>query len=194
MISELSNEKQRTLALSLLALCLVLVVGLIITPIMNSATTDDEAIEDLKFTLRRYQKIVAGKDQIGQQTNIIRARQKQDGYFINRETPALASADLQQLIKKVVVDAGGQLISTQVVSNKGQEQFKTSIKVRLSGSTQSLLNILYGIETATPLLIIDKLMIKSTGTRRNRRTGKRGPSGQINVNFDVHGYMWSKRT
>nr|MCS5564699.1 hypothetical protein [Methylococcales bacterium] len=84
MISELSNEKQRTLALSLLALCLVFTVGLIITPIMNSAATDDEAIDDLKFTLRRYQKIVAGKDQIVQQTNVIRARQKQDGYFINR--------------------------------------------------------------------------------------------------------------
>jgi hypothetical protein len=32
-------------------------------------------------------------------------------------------------------------------------------------------------------------MIRSTGTQRNRKTGKTIPCGRFNMNFDVHGYM-----
>lgn len=190
MISELSKDHQRILAVSLFILCIVVVLSLVVVPLVNMTRSYDEKIEDLQFNLQRYKRTVSSKDKVLQQLNTLKRRQWNENQFSNRETPALASADLQQLIKKAVVDAGGRLISTQVVPEKEEDHFiNTSVKVRMSGDTETLRNVLYTIESARPMLMVDNLMIRSTSGRRNRKTRKVTPSNQLNVNFDVSGYM-----
>lgn len=190
MISDLSSEHQRILAFSLLILCFVLTLGVVAVPLVNIAAGYDDNIEDLQFKLRRYKRIVAGKETVLQQLGTLKRRQWNENHFSNRETAALASADLQQVIKKAVVDAGGRLISTQVVPEKEEDHFiKTSVKVRMSGDTAALRNVLYTIETARPMLMVDNLMVRATSGRRDRKTRKVLPSNQLNVNFDVSGYM-----
>ncbi|MGH8550094.1 MAG: type II secretion system protein GspM [Methylococcales bacterium] len=190
MLSELSSRQQRFLALSLFILGIILVLGLIVVPLVDAAASYDEDIEDLQFKLLRYKRIVAGREKVLQHLDTLKRRQGDGDQFSNRATPALASADLQQLIKKAVVDSGGRLISTQVVPEQEEEHFiKISVKVRMSGDTAALRNVLYEIETARPMLIVDDLTIRGTSGRRDRRTRKILPSNELNVNFDVSGFM-----
>ncbi len=190
MISDLNSRQQRLLALSLFFLGIILVLGLIVVPLVDAAASYDESIEDLQFKLLRFKRVVAGRDKVLAHLDTLKRRKGEGDHFSNRETPALASADLQQLIKKAVVDAGGRLISTQVVPENEEEHFiKTSVKVRMSGDTAALRNVLYEIETARPILIVDNLTIRATSGRRDRRTRTLLPSNELNVNFDVSGYM-----
>jgi general secretion pathway protein M len=189
-IKQLSKDRQRLLALSLLLLGLVLVLATILVPLINVVATYNESIEDLQFELLRYKRIAAGKGQVLQYLDRLKREQGDQNHFSDRATPALASADLQQLIKKVVVDAGGRLLSTQVVPETEEDHFvRTSIKVQMSGDTMALRSVLHDIETARPMLIIDNLTIRAISARRDPRTRKLLPSNELNVNFDVSGYM-----
>ena len=190
MISDLSSGQQRSLALSLLVVCVALLLSIVIVPLVDALVSYDENIEDLQFKLLRFKRIAAGREKVLTHLETLKNRQGDEGHFSDRETAALASADLQQLIKTAVIDAGGRLISTQVVPEIEEDHFiRTSVKVRMSGDTSALRNVLYEIESARPMLIVDNLTIRTVRGRRDRRTRKLLPSNELNVNFDVSGYM-----
>ncbi len=195
MISQLSKTQQRFLAIGLFCLCAVLLLSAVTLPLVGVANSIDETIEDLQFQLQRYKGIVAGKDEILARVHEIKLRQRETNHFSNRETSALASADLQQFVKKAIVDSGGLLTSTQVVPEHIEDNFiLIAIKVRMSGDAVILRDVIYAIETAKPMLIIDNLMIRSVRGKRDRRTRKQMPSNELSVNFDVSGYMRAVRS
>jgi len=137
---------------------------------------------------------VAGKDEIIAKVNVIKQRQQKANHFSNRETSALASADLQQFVKKAIVESGGRLTSTQVIPERIEDNFiHIAIKVRMSGDAVILRDVLYIIETAKPMLMIDNLMVRSVRGRRDRRTRKVMATNELSVNFDVSGYMRAVR-
>ncbi len=195
MISQLSKTQQRSLAIGLFLLCVILLLSAVTLPLIRMANSSDESIEDLQFRFQRYKGIVAGKDEILAKANGIKQRQREANHFSNRETSALASADLQQFVKKAIVESGGRLTSTQVIPEHVEDNFiRISIKVRMSGDAVILRDVLYAIETSKPMLMIDNLMIRSVRGRRNRRTRKVMASNELSVNFDVSGYMRAVRS
>lgn len=190
MLANLNNQQQKLIALLLLLFCIVLVLGMVIVPLVEISTSYDESIDDLRFKLLRYKRTVAAKDRILEQLDKLKQRPGNENQFSNRTTPALASADLQQRIKTAVEELGGRLMSTQVVPEVEEEHLtRISIKVRMTGDIAVLRNVLYGLETARPMLIVDNLSAQPGSHRRDRITRKILPSNELNVNFDVSGYM-----
>ncbi|MGH8559029.1 MAG: type II secretion system protein GspM [Methylococcales bacterium] len=194
MAINLNKARQRFLALGLFFLCIVLVLGAVVAPLVDAAASYNESLDDLQFNLLRYKRTAAGRENVLQQLDKLKRQQGDEDQFSNRETPALASADLQQLIKKAVLDAGGRLISTQVIPETEEEHLiKISVMVRIMGDTMALRNVLYEIETAQPMLLVENLVIRSNPGRRDRKTRKLLPSNELNVNFNVSGYMRAVR-
>ncbi len=194
MISQLNKKQQRHLAVGLFCLSVILLLSVIVLPLVSVANSYDESIDDLQFRYQRYRQIVAGESEILAKVKIIKQRQREANHFSNRETSALASADLQQFVKKAIVESGGRLTSTQVIPERIEDNFiHIAIKVRMSGDALILRDVLYAIETAKPMLMIDNLMIRSVRGRRDRRTRKVMPSNELSVNFDVSGYMRAVR-
>lgn len=190
----MSREQQRVLAVSLLVAMIALILFMIVAPVLSTLNNYNESIDDLQFSLRRFEREIAGKEKVLEHLNEIKRRQRQENHFSNRETSALASADLQQLIKKIVVDSGGRLTSTQVIPEEEEDHFlRIAIKVRMSGDTVVLRDVLYALETARPMLMVENLMIRAVRGRRNRKTRKIMPSNELNVNFEVSGYMRAER-
>lgn len=187
-----NKARQRIFALLLLLLCVALVVAAIVVPVANAIASYDEEIDELQFQLLRYKKIAAGKSKVEAQIKQLKELSGNENQFSNRETPALASADLQQLIKKAVLNVGGTLVSTQVVPETEDEHLvKISVVVRMTGNMQALRDVLYELETASPMLIVNNLTLRPGPGRRDRKTRKLMPSNELNVNFDVSGYMRS---
>ncbi|MGR9053918.1 MAG: type II secretion system protein GspM, partial [Gammaproteobacteria bacterium] len=107
-----------------------------------------------------------------------------------QSTAALASADLQQVIKNAIASAGGRLTSTQVLPSKTEGEFTLiAVKVRMSCDIEALRTVLHRIETAVPLLVIDELDIRPERGRRNRKTRQIEPSNSMNVSFQVSSFM-----
>lgn len=190
------NEKQRRrwLAVGLLVALLVLVGGLLGVPLLGKFFELDEEQDALEFKLQQYQRILATKASVLDAIDRLKEQHDQQGYFINQETDALASAEMQELLKKIIVDAGGQLSSTQAIpSTASKLDFKSiSVRVRMTASSNVLRTILYSIENATPFIVIDQIDIRPLHGVRNPITRQIGPSNSLSVNFQAVSFMRKK--
>jgi general secretion pathway protein M len=144
---------------------------------------------DLLFRLQRQQKIAARKDSIAQNLETIQRQFQEQAYFTHRDTEALASADLQNIVKTAVTDAGGQLTSTQGLPGKIEDGFnRVAVRVRMTGSMDTLRSVLHSFAGNVPILLIDQIDITPVRGLRNRAS-KIEASSQLNVSFQVVSFM-----
>ncbi|MDD5114786.1 MAG: type II secretion system protein GspM [Methylobacter sp.] len=185
-----SKLSQRWLALGLLALVLLVFSLLVVMPIINKGLELNESKQALAFRLQQYERVLATQDQVAANVEQIKQAYAEQGYLNSQQTSALASAELQEFIKKTIVEAGGQLSSTQVlpVSTKG-EFTRITISVRMTGSSEVLRTVLYNIETSAPLIVIDQIDIRPMRGVRNRATRQLELSNELNVNFQAVSFM-----
>lgn len=183
----------RWLAIALLLLSLIVVCFVIFVPLLNTWIDYHDQKNDLAFRLQRQQTIVARKDAVAENLELLNGQFQEQNYFSNSTTEALASAELQNTIKTVVTDSGAQLTSTQGLPGKTENDFlRVTVKVRMTGNIESLRATLFNIETAVPLLIIDQLDITPMRGPRNRANNKIDPSTQLNISFQVVSFMRAK--
>ncbi|MDD2769515.1 MAG: type II secretion system protein GspM [Methylococcus sp.] len=186
-------NKPRAAALGLLVLVLATVYGLIMAPLWALSSGYSESIDSLTFRLKRFQSVAAERPFWEERLQEIRRESEQAKNLFSQETPALAAADLQSRIKATVTSAGGELISTQVIPERREDQFtRIAVKVRLSGSTEVLRQVLYEIESEQPVLFVENLNLRPI--RVPPRPGQKLPAGsdKLSIDFDAVGYMSQK--
>jgi general secretion pathway protein M len=184
---------QRWLAISLLIVVLSAITFLVLLPLLTSWLDYREQKNDLLFRLQRQQTIVARRDSVAQNLELLNQQYQQQGYLSNSDTEALASAELQNIVKTAVTEAGGQLTSTQGMPGRAENDFvRIAVKVRMSGSIEALRTVLHSLDANVPLLLVDQLDISPVRGARNRTTNKMDPSAQLNVSFEVISFMRAK--
>ena len=185
--------QQRWIALGLLIIVMLVVVLIIIAPVVSKKMELDEAKNSLVFKLQQYERILAEKETVIASIANLKQEHEKQGYFNSQETDALASAEMQEFIKKAIVDAGGQLSSTQALPVSNKDNFsRITVRVRMTGNSEVLRAVLYKIETATPLIIIDQIDIRPMRGTRNRTTRQIESSNELNVNFQAVSFMRKK--
>lgn len=181
-------SRDRAIALGLLALAVGLVYFLIVGPVIDLAREYSDSVQDLEFRLARYRRVAAEKDSWARRAQEIKQKSSVSEHYISRDTAALASADLQTLIKETVNNSGGELISTQVTPEQQEDQLtRISVRVRMNGSTRALRDVLHAIETAKPLLWVDSVNLRPI--RMPLRPGQKGTTDRLSIDFEVIGYM-----
>ena len=185
-------NKSRISALGLL-IGVVLIFSLgILGPLLAINNSYHERLDDLEFKLQKLRKIAAEKDYWLKRLEEIKKQGKAEGRLIARDTAALASADLQTLIKEAVTRAGGELTSTQVIPEHKEEQFnRVAVKVRMIGGTQVLRDVLHSFESGHPILFVDNLNIRPIRNMQPMLPGHKAGKvmDKLSVDFDVIGYI-----
>ena len=181
---------QRWLALGLLLFVFMLIIFVAIVPLVSTGLDYYQQKKELIFRLQRSKQIVARKETVLADIKSIKQQYQEQNYFSTQDTVALASADLQKFIKSTISSAGGQLTSTQVLPSVSENGFnRISVKVRMSGDAEILRSVLYEIESAVPVMIVDEIDIRPVRGKRNRKTRKIEPSSKLNINFQATGFM-----
>ena len=182
--------QQRWIAVGLLIAVVLVIVLVVIVPVVSKGIELHETKNNLVFRLQQYEGILAKKEAVIASMENIKQQHEEQGYFNSQNTDALASAEMQEFIKKAIVEAGGQLSSTQAlpVSNKGKFS-RITVRVRMTGNSEVLRAVLYKIETSTPLIIIDQIDIRPMRGKRNRTTRQIESSNELNVNFQAVSFM-----
>ena len=181
---------ERWLALGLLMVVLIMSVLLFFTPLINKGLELINDKNNLVIKLQQYERILAKKETITANMADITSQHETQGYFNSQETDALASAEMQEFIKKAIVEAGGQLSSTQALPINNKENFnRITVRVRMTGNSHVLRTVLYKIETSKPLIIIDQIDIRPMRGIRNRTTRQIELSNELNVNFQAVCFM-----
>lgn len=182
--------EQRWIALGLFIVVVVLVVLVVIVPLINKSMELHETKSNLVFKLQQFERILAKKEAVIASMDNIKKQHEEQGYFNSQNTDALASAEMQEFIKKAIVEAGGQLSSTQALPVNNKDKFsRITVRVRMTGNSEVLRAVLYKIETATPLIIIDQIDIRPMRGRRNTVTRQIESSNDLNINFQAVSFM-----
>jgi general secretion pathway protein M len=185
-------SNSRIAASALLAGLLLVIYLAVFLPFFSVEAEYADNIEELQFRLQRFRKVAAEKDYWLGRMEEIKKQSKQEERFISRDTASLASADMQSLIKESVTGAGGELISTQVIPERKEEQFtRIAVKVRMTGSTQVLRDVLYAFETHKPVLFVENLNLRPIRIIQPIGPGRKPGrvADKLSVDFDVVGFM-----
>ncbi len=110
--------------------------------------------------LHKYMGLIAQRPQIEKQISLLKTERKTDDLkLIAGQTPSLAAATLQEIIKGIVVEKGGSVSSERVDKSEDMGKFRiiTISMDTVLPDTGALSEILYSIETRTPYLIVKDL-------------------------------------
>lgn len=191
MAPQMSNHHyERSLAVGLLAVVLGFILFVIILPLVHQGLALHDEKTALAFRLQQYERILGRKQAVIEEIEALKAQYAQQNYLSTQNTSALASAELQEMIKQAIVEAGGQLSSTQGLPVMTKNNFEhIPVNVRMTGNSEVLRAVLYKIETATPLVVIDQIDIRPMRGVRNRVTHQIDSSNELSVNFQATSFM-----
>jgi general secretion pathway protein M len=182
-----------------LAVPVALVVG-IGWPWMDKTQALEGEIESLDERIAHYHRLLQTLPGLETELERVSNNKELKDFYFNAKTPALAGAEVQRSVQKMVASAGGQVTSTQVLPSTEDEQPpKVRVRTQIKGTTDVLLDVLYQIEQARPFLFVDQLSVRASARRRTvrrnsrirgRRRSVRQPrrEGELTVRLDVFGY------
>jgi hypothetical protein len=159
-------------------------------------TLQPSIVERMRFFDRLGElREIHAKSQIVIDTALARRQPKPDSemprdeQFLRGETPALAAAELQIYIERIIEGRGALLVSLEFhESDQSFAPTPISVVVRARSSVFAFEQILLDLESEEPLLFIDELSIRS-----QHRPGRilKEINEELDVNFRVKGF-WNQ--
>lgn len=185
-----NNQNERWLAVGLLLAVMSFISFVIILPLINQGLALHDERNTLGFRLEQYERILARKQSVIEEMETLKTQFADENYLSTQNTSALASAELQEMIKQAIVEAGGQLSSTQGLPIVTKNNFnRIPINVRMTGNSEVLRAVLHKIETVTPLVVVEQIDIRPMRGVRNKVTHQIDPSNELSVNFQAISFM-----
>jgi general secretion pathway protein M len=163
-------------------------VGLVIYPLFGEYRALGASIEHKRSQFVQYQRLAANHDLLKTQLTQLKQRSRAKVYYVTGETPALASANMQQHLKRLIDGAGGELISTQLLAHEGSEKDSAAgLQVHMRTDISALLKILFRLENGQPTFFLDNVSINA---RPLRSAARPAPSAMtLDVHFNLTGYL-----
>lgn len=190
MVLQKNNQNERWLAVGLLLVVISFISFVIILPLVNQGLALHEEKNTLGFRFQQYERILSRKQSVIDEMENLKSQVADQNYLSTQNTTALASAELQEMIKQAIIDAGGQLSSTQGLPVVTKNNFqRIPINVRMTGNSEVLRTVLHRIETAAPLVVIEQIDIRPMRGVRNKVTHQIDPSNELSVNFQAVSFM-----
>ena len=190
MIHTLNKTQQRWLAVTILMLCVGVILSVIALPVWLANKSYRETITDMENRLEHMRRAAAISTSLRPQYEQLSSWQKTNTHYLKSNSPELAAAELQRLVKRIAVANGTEITSTQILaSERNGESSRVVLKVRMRGELESIVKLFHALETGKPYLFLDNILIKASSGQRRRKN----VSAQINLDVDLEltGYMQS---
>ena len=144
-------------------LTLLLAYFILVYPLLALERSWSQDLTRKRQLLARYQALQESKAKVGQALQSLKGAVAQlEGQFLAGGNPAVASADLQEILKNVTGAHGVQMTSAKVLQPRDAGPYQeVPVQVQLSGSMAQLLTVLYHLEHHKKLLFIPELEINA---------------------------------
>jgi general secretion pathway protein M len=180
------REKSRQLALGILVAGIAAVVALVAVPVYMRHQHYDAAIADLTDKLGRYQRLAATRPQVARNLEAIRAKDARR-FYLKNAGPALAAAEVQESIRQLIESSGGRLVGIGTPAAKDDGRYRQiTVNVQFTANMGAIRRILHSVESGTPYLFVENLMIRSQVNANHKP--QPGQEPEMFVTFDAHGY------
>lgn len=187
------QRNSKATALMLLVIAILLVYLLFFHWFVLRHVEYAEEIDELSSQLNRFQTVASQRESLQAQLSLIRSSQNDEGLFLEYPSFDEAAAALSGNIGDMVrtqADDSCQIVSRQPVRPRVQERFeKVTVNVRMRCDAEDFLQILFGMETGMPLMLVDDLNIirpRASGRTRGQQVQAQG---DLDIRFNVSGYL-----
>ncbi|MGB9715548.1 MAG: type II secretion system protein GspM [Thermodesulfovibrionales bacterium] len=153
----------------ILAILLVYQYGYLRIQAEIATIKEEQAIK--AKTLEKYINLISEKPYLEKRLAKLKEQRKaEDSKLIEGQTPSLAAAQLQEIVKSAITGRGGTISSERVGKQEDLGKFKViSVSVdSVIPDSRALSEIIYSIETRTPYLVIKELDARIRNYREPR--------------------------
>ena len=188
MIEKLNPQQRRLLALAILALALGAVFSFSVLPVLLANQHYRDTIDGLENRLQQLQRAAAIGDTLQPQYEQLKRWRSSDAHYLKSNSAALAAAELQRLVKRIIVAKNAEVVSTQILTTRQEEGFdRVSLKVRIRGELENIVQAFHVIETGEPFVFLDNVSVRAS---RGRRLRGQTPTRQtMDIDMELIGYM-----
>jgi len=182
--ARLTPQRQRALAVALLAAVVVLVLAAVLGPVVLLHRHYSSAIDDLSDRLERYRRVAAQAPELRRALGVLKEK---DGrrFYLKNTAPNLASAELADLVRSAIENNGGRITTSQNPGPRDEGPFRQlTVNVQFFATTPALAKILQALDTQMPYLIVDNLSIRPLNAFRGFKPAP-GQEPENNVQMDV---------
>ncbi len=162
---------------------LLLVYLAVISPLWSLQDSWSEELGRQRQLLAKYQSLVASKDKVVQANREMKGALAQtESQFLSGGNPAVAAADLQEILKNLAQEHGIQLTSAKVMQPRDSGAYQeVPVQVQLNGNIKQLLTLLYHLEHHKKLLFIPELEINAPRWVSGTESKKGEATLQVNM-------------
>lgn len=184
---DLSPRSSRALAAAILLALVVLIFSWVIAPLWDSYSEAHSETERIAAALARANGGGPTLPALEAELAQLKKGQGSTVGFLPAANESLAAAELQGKLKSAVDVVQGELRSVQTLPAKDEGQFRrVSIRGQIALTLPALQQVLYRLETATPLLFLDNVDVRARPLRPGRETAE---APMLDVRFDLSAYM-----
>lgn len=189
MITITEKQKQRGLALLVLAVAIVIAWFMVLHPLIDIVTGESEEVDNSLNLLARYQALEAARPQVEAELRQMQERNAAMSGLVEGKSAALAAAAVQADVKTIVESNGGTILSTQNIPPATAGGFeKIEIQYDISLPLGSVKNVIYQIETHTPYFFIDSVNLRMP--ENWRVSDPNTPAPAMEAQWVVRAYRW----
>lgn len=135
----------------------------VVNPLLSLEDSWNQELGNQRKLLSKYQSLLNSKNRVIQANKAMKtALARTEGQFLSGANPALASADLQEILKNLAKEQGVQMTSTKVLSPREAGVYlEVPVQVELTATINQLVTLLYHLEHHKKLLFIPDLDINA---------------------------------
>lgn len=199
MNTTLSPAFSRILALSLVLALAGAVYSLAVGPVLDAHRGYAETIEQARGRIEMFGRTGATRKPLERQLAELRKRANSTSGYLEAKSAALAAAQLQDRVKRIVTRNGGAIRSLQTLPAKNERDLeRVSIRIQMTARIEQLQKIFHAFETGRTYLFVDDVNVRVQRTRRARRRRKgkteATPAGErlLSVRLNLYGFTRRK--
>ena len=162
-LERLSPPHRRLVLLLGGGLLLLLFYLAVVNPLLNLEDAWSQELASRSQVLSKYENLLKGKNRVSEANKVMKAAlTRTEGQFLSGSNPAVASADLQEILKNLAKEQGVQMTSAKVLPPREAGIYlEVPVQVELTATINQLVTLLYHLEHHKKLLFIPDLDINS---------------------------------
>jgi type II secretory pathway component PulM len=162
-LKKLPAQQQRLVWLLGGGLALLLVYLAVVSPLISLEESWGQELAQNRQILLKYHSLISAKAKVAQANAAMKATlARTESQFLSGSNAAVASADLQEILKNLTRDHGVHMTSTKVLQPREAGLYlEVPVQTQLTGNIDQLLTLIYHLEHHKKLLFIPDLEINA---------------------------------
>ena len=135
----------------------------VVNPLLNLEDSWNQELVNRSKLLSKYQSLLKSKNRAIEANKAMKAAlARTEGQFLSGANPAVASADLQEILKNLAKEQGVQMTSAKVLPPREAGVYlEVPVQVELTATINQLVTLLFHLEHHKKLLFIPDLDINA---------------------------------